>query len=56
MRQAASDMGRKAVALAILAAAAWLLLKFVIGAITAVAWTAVLIVALIAVIWAVWSL
>jgi hypothetical protein len=53
MGEAVSTAGRKALAVAILLAASWLLLKFVIGLVTTVAWIAVVILALIAVVWAV---
>ena len=52
MREKASDLGRKAIALVVLLIAAWLLFKVVIGAVAAVAWVVVAVVAVIAVIWA----
>jgi hypothetical protein len=52
MREAASDLGMKALALAVLLVAAWILFKFVLGFLTAVAWIALVIGAGIAVIWA----
>jgi hypothetical protein len=51
MKDRASNLGGKAVALLVLLIAGWLLLKFVIGVVTAVAWTVVVIIAVIAVIW-----
>jgi len=45
-------MGRRALALVILLAAAWVLLKIVIGVVTAIAWTVVTVLAIVAVIWA----
>ena len=42
----------KAVAVVVLLAAAWILLKVVIGVLTTVAWIAVLVGAVIAVVWA----
>ena len=42
----------KAIALVVLLVAAWILLKFVIGVVTGIAFIAVGIVAVIAVIWA----
>jgi hypothetical protein len=53
MGQFASDVGRKLIAVAVLLVAVWLLFKFVIGAVAAVAWFAVVILAIVAVIWAV---
>jgi len=52
MKEAASNLGMKALALVVLLVAAWILLKFVIGAVMAVAWVALGIAAIIAVIWA----
>jgi hypothetical protein len=53
MRSTSADLGRRLLALAVLLVAAWLLLKVVIGVVTAVAWTVVAILGVIAVIWAV---
>jgi hypothetical protein len=53
MREAASNAGRKVLAIAILALAGFLLFKAVIGTIVAVLWVVVAIAAIIAVIWAV---
>lgn len=52
MREAISDLGRKAIALAILLVAAFILFKLVIGVVTAVAWAIVAVVAVIGVLWA----
>jgi hypothetical protein len=52
MREKASDLGMKAIALVVLLVAAWILLKFVIGVVTTIAWIVVGIAALFAVIWA----
>ena len=52
MREAASDLGMKALAVAVLLVAAWILFKFVLGVLTGLAWIALLIGAVIAVIWA----
>jgi hypothetical protein len=52
MREAASNAGRKLIALAILLLAAFLLFKVVIGTVMAVLWIVVAIVAVVAVIWA----
>ena len=53
MGEFAADIGRKAIAVAVLLVAVWLLFKFVIGAVAAVAWIAVVVLALVAVVWAV---
>jgi hypothetical protein len=53
MREAASNAGRKLLAIAILALAGFLLFKAVIGTLVAVLWVVVAIVAVVAVIWAV---
>jgi hypothetical protein len=47
-----ASLGRRLIAVVILAVAAWLLLKVVIGIVTAVAWVIAAIVAVVAVIWA----
>ena len=52
MREAASNLGMKALAVAVLLVAAWILFKFILGFLTAVAWIALVIGAGIAVIWA----
>ena len=52
MREAASDLGMKALALAVLLVAAWILFKFILGVLTGLAWIALIIGAVIAVIWA----
>jgi hypothetical protein len=52
MGETMATIGRKTVALIVLLAVAWLLLKVVIGVVTAVAWVGVVIVALVAVVWA----
>ncbi|MDX6676072.1 MAG: hypothetical protein QOE31_124 [Solirubrobacteraceae bacterium] len=48
-----SSFGKRAIAALILLLAAWILVKVVIGIVTAVFWTVAAIVAVIAVIWAV---
>jgi hypothetical protein len=53
MREAASNAGRKLLAIAILALAGFLLFKAVIGTLVAVLWVVLAIVAVVAVIWAV---
>ncbi len=53
MGTALAGFGRKALAWVIVLAAAWLLLKVVVGVVTAVAWIVVAVLALVAVAWAV---
>ena len=52
MREAASNVGTKALALAVLLVAAWILFKVVLGFLTGLAWVLLVIGALIAVFWA----
>ena len=52
MKEKASDLGRKSLAVLVLLIAAFLLFKVVIGAVMAVVWTAVGVIAAIAVLWA----
>jgi hypothetical protein len=52
MGQLASDVGRKVIAIAVLLVAAYILFKVVIGFVAAVAWIAVLVLAVVAGIWA----
>jgi hypothetical protein len=52
MREAASNLGTKALALAVLLVAAWILFKFILGFLSAVAWIALVVGAVIAAIWA----
>jgi hypothetical protein len=52
MGQLASDAGRKALALLVLLVAAYILFKIVLGVVTAVAWVAVVILALVGIVWA----
>ncbi|MEA2404558.1 MAG: hypothetical protein QOE08_1205 [Thermoleophilaceae bacterium] len=53
MKERASDLGRKAIALLVLLFGAFVLFKVVVGAVTAIAWLAVGVIAVIAVLWAV---
>ena len=53
MGEAVSEAGKKVLAVGILVLAAYLLFKLVLGFVMAVAWIAVVIVAVLAVIWAV---
>ncbi len=52
VKEAASNLGMKALAVAVLLIAAWILFKFILGFLSAVAWIALVIGALIAVVWA----
>ena len=52
MGEALSDLARKALAVAVLVVAAFVLFKVVIGFVAAIAWIIVAVVAVIAVIWA----
>ena len=56
MRQAASDLGRKALALGVLLLAAFLVFKVVLGIVSTIVWFAVALIALFAVVWAVRTL
>jgi hypothetical protein len=53
IREGAAGLGRKALALLILLAAAWILFKLVIGVVAAVAWFVVAVLLVIAIIWAI---
>jgi hypothetical protein len=53
MKEAASQAGRKVLAVVVLLVAAWVLFKVVLGFIAAVAWIAVVVLALVAIVWAV---
>ena len=52
MSEALRGIGGKLVAVAILLVAGWILLKIVIGVVTAVAWIAVIVLAVMGVLWA----
>lgn len=52
MGQAASDAGRKLVAIGVLALAAYILFKLVVGFVTSIAIILVAVMAIVAVIWA----
>jgi hypothetical protein len=52
MAQSLKDFGMKALALLVLLLAAFILFKVVLGVVSALAWTAIGVVALVAVIWA----
>ncbi len=53
MTERASEAGKKVLALGVLLVAAYVLFKVVLGVVTAVAWIAVLVLAVAAVAWAV---
>ncbi len=52
MSEAIRDIGGKLLAVAVLLIAGWILLKIVIGVVTAVPWIVVAVLAVVAVIWA----
>jgi hypothetical protein len=52
MREAATNLGTKTLALAVLLVAAYVLFKLVLGFVAAIAWMVIAIVAVLAVIWA----
>jgi hypothetical protein len=52
MGQHAANAGKKLLALAVLLVAAWVLFKLVLGFVAAVAWIAVAVLAVVAVVWA----
>jgi hypothetical protein len=53
MREAAGDMGRKAIALLVLLVAAWILFKVVLGVVAFLATIIVVVVAIAAIVWAI---
>ena len=53
IRQGASDLGRKAIAAVVLLIAAYILFKLAVGALTAIAGVLLVVVALVAVVWAI---
>jgi hypothetical protein len=48
----ASDIAQRFIALVVLALAAWFLLKVVIGVVAGIAWLVAVVIAIVAVIWA----
>ena len=52
MGEALSQAGRKLLAVVVLLVAAYVLFKVILGFVTAVAWIAVLVLAVVAVVWA----
>ena len=53
MREAAGDLGRKAIALLVLLVAAWILFKVVLGIVAFAATIIVVILAIAAIVWAI---
>ena len=53
MREAAGDLGRKAIALLVLLVAAWVLFKVVLGVVAFLATIIVVVVAIAAIVWAI---
>ncbi|MEJ7714987.1 MAG: hypothetical protein WKF40_04485 [Thermoleophilaceae bacterium] len=53
MGELVSEAGRKLLAIGVLLVAAWLLFKFVIVGLAAVAWVVVAVLAVVAVVWAI---
>jgi hypothetical protein len=53
MREAAGDLGRRALAILVLVVAAWILLKIVIGIVAGLATIIVAVLAIVAIIWAI---
>ena len=53
MRERASNLGTKALAVLVLLLAAYLLFKLVVGTLAAIAWGLVAVLAVVAVVWAV---
>ena len=53
MREAAGDLGRKALALLVLLVAAWILFKVAVGIVAAVFWIVVVVLAIAAIVWAI---
>jgi hypothetical protein len=53
MGQAVSDAARKVLAVGVLVVAAYILFKVVLGFVAAIAWIAVVVLAIVAVVWAI---
>ena len=53
MREAAGDLGRRALAILVLIVAAWILLKIVIGVVAGLATLIVVVLAIGAIVWAI---
>jgi hypothetical protein len=52
MKESLSGLAMKALAVVVLLIAAWILFKVVLGVVTAVAWVVVIVLAVMAVLWA----
>jgi hypothetical protein len=52
MKESLSGLAMKALAVVVLLIAAWILFKVVLGVVTAVAWVVVIVLAVVAVLWA----
>lgn len=52
MGETLSQAGRKLLAVGVLLVAAWILFKLVLGFVAAVAWIAVVVLAVVAIVWA----
>ena len=53
MRETASNLAKKVLAVAVLLLAAFLLFKVVLGIVSTIVWVAVAVIALVAVVWAI---
>jgi hypothetical protein len=53
IKSSARGLGIRVLAILVLAIAAWVLLKLLIGVVTAVAWTVAVVLAIVAIIWAI---
>jgi hypothetical protein len=56
MQEALSDAARKVLAVAVLLVAAYVLFKVVLGFVSAIAWIAVVVLAIVGVVWAIRTL
>ena len=52
MRETASEFGTRLLALVVLVVGAWILLKLVIGVVAGIAYTVAIVLAVVAIIWA----
>jgi len=53
MRETASDLGRKAIALLVLLVAAYVLFEVILGVVAFLAWIIVVVLAIAAIVWAI---
>jgi hypothetical protein len=53
MREAAGDLGRKAIALLVLLVAAYVLFKVILGAVAFLVWIIIVVLAIAAIVWAI---